>query len=189
MKNNVNATQVATAANVAQGTAVAAGTQAVTLKIEVTTTDGVTDFVTLTNKKRIAIISSDSYHAGKYIGKFGVFESCNNSTFAEAVEFVSDCIERHFAEYGINVEFLTNEGQIITERYLATRRIKGDFRTVLVDRRTGKPVKMKNGGEWYGITVEEADRIAQGLTLGTTVKNAGVDIYDMSTGEIVSRIN
>lgn len=178
MKNNV------TAAKVAQGTAEAAVGTAVTLKIEVTTIDGVTDFVTMTNKKRIGIISSDSYHAGKYIGKFGVFESCNNSTFAEAVEFVSDCIERHFAEFGINVEYITDE-----QPKPADEPTKGDFRTVLVDRRTGKPVKMKNGGEWYGITLEEADRIAQGLTLGTTVKNAGVDIYDMSTGEIVSRIN
>lgn len=181
MKNNV------TAAKVATGTAVAAGTQAVTLKIEVTTENNVTRF-DATNGKKMAVIMADSFNGG-FCAYCGTFGSCSGKTYPEAVEFVSDCIERHFAEYGINVDFLTNEGQIITERYLATRRIKGDFRTVLVDRRTGKPVKMKNGGEWYGITLEEADRIAQGLTLGTTVKNAGVDIYDMSTGEIVSRIN
>lgn len=72
---------------------------------------------------------------------------------------------------------------------IAAESAQGDFRTVLVDRRTGNPVKMKNGGQWHGITLREAECIARGLILGTHIKYPSVYIYNLNTGEIVSRID
>lgn len=50
-------------------------------------------------------ITKDSFNKGRYCGSFGVFGCCNNSRYPDTVEFVTDCIERHFANFGLNVEF------------------------------------------------------------------------------------
>lgn len=55
--------------------------------------------------KVIATITKDSFNKGRFCGSFGPFGCCNNSRYPDAVEFVTDCIERHFANFGLNVEF------------------------------------------------------------------------------------
>ena len=54
--------------------------------------------------KVIATVSKD-FNKGRYCGSFGVFGCCNNSRYPDAVEFISGCIENHFAKFGLNVEF------------------------------------------------------------------------------------
>lgn len=54
----------------------------------------------------LAAVGTDFYNKGRYAGQFSPFASCNNCTFAEAVEFISDAIENHFAALGLNVEFV-----------------------------------------------------------------------------------
>ena len=50
---------------------------------------------------------SDFCNPGKYSARFGVYASGGNiATFADAVEFISDAIESHFAAFGLNVEFV-----------------------------------------------------------------------------------
>lgn len=59
------------------------------------------------NGKEIAGIGSDFCNPGKYSARFGVYASGGNiTTFADAVEFISDAIESHFAALGLNVEFV-----------------------------------------------------------------------------------
>lgn len=55
--------------------------------------------------KVIATISKDSFNEGRYSASFGAFGYCNNSHYPDAVEFITDCIERHFANFGLNVKF------------------------------------------------------------------------------------
>lgn len=55
--------------------------------------------------KVIATIGKDRYNKGCYSGSFGPFGCCNGSSYPEALEFISDCVERHFASFGLNVEF------------------------------------------------------------------------------------
>lgn len=55
--------------------------------------------------KVIATITKDSFNKGRYCGSFGAFGCCNNSRYPDAVEFTTGCIERHFANFGLNVEF------------------------------------------------------------------------------------
>lgn len=54
----------------------------------------------------LAAVGTDFYNKGKYAGQFSPFASCNNKGFAEAVEFISDAIENHFAAFGLGVEFV-----------------------------------------------------------------------------------
>lgn len=54
----------------------------------------------------LAAIGKDFNNKGRYAGQFGPYGSCNNCTFAEAVEKVSNYIENHFASFGLNVEFV-----------------------------------------------------------------------------------
>lgn len=54
----------------------------------------------------LAAVGTDFYNKGRYAGQFSPFASCNNKTFAEAVEFISDAICNHFAQFGLNVEFV-----------------------------------------------------------------------------------
>lgn len=55
--------------------------------------------------KVIATITKDSFNKGRFCGSFGVFGCCNNSRYPDAVEFITDCIERHFGNFGLNVDF------------------------------------------------------------------------------------
>lgn len=55
--------------------------------------------------KVIATIAKDSFNKGRYCGFFGAFGCCNNSCYPDAVEFISGCIENHFAGFGLNVVF------------------------------------------------------------------------------------
>lgn len=57
------------------------------------------------DSKVIATISKDFYNKGRYAASFGAFGCCNNSRYPDSVEFITDCIERHFANLGLNVEF------------------------------------------------------------------------------------
>lgn len=54
----------------------------------------------------LAAVGNDFSHKGRYSGQFSPFASCNNLTFADAVECISDAIERHFASFGIATEFV-----------------------------------------------------------------------------------
>lgn len=46
---------------------------------------------------------------GTFWARFQVYASANNlRTFADAVEFISDAIENHFAAFGLGVEFANN---------------------------------------------------------------------------------
>lgn len=54
----------------------------------------------------LAAVGTDFYNKGRYTGQFGPYGSCNNCTFAEAIEKVSNYIENHFAAFGLNVEFV-----------------------------------------------------------------------------------
>lgn len=54
----------------------------------------------------LAAVGTDFYNKGRYAGQFSPFASCNNKGFADAVEFISDAIENHFAALGLNVEFI-----------------------------------------------------------------------------------
>ena len=59
------------------------------------------------NGKEIAGIGSDFLNPSKYSARFGVYASGNNiATFADAVEFIGDAICSHFAQFGLNVEFV-----------------------------------------------------------------------------------
>lgn len=59
----------------------------------------------LINGKQIANIGKDFFNKGRYSGGFGGFGSCNNLRFPEALEFISDCIEKHFAKFNLSVNF------------------------------------------------------------------------------------
>lgn len=54
----------------------------------------------------IATVSPDMFNKGKYCGDFGAFGSCNNVSAPDACEFIITVIERHFAAFGLNVEFV-----------------------------------------------------------------------------------
>lgn len=54
----------------------------------------------------LAAVGNDFHDKGRYAGQFSPFASCNNKGFADAVEFISDAIESHFAAFGLNVEFV-----------------------------------------------------------------------------------
>lgn len=57
----------------------------------------------------LGAVGPDKKHPGKWGGHIdnnGLFAGCFNRTFAEAVEYISDAIENHFAALGLNVEFV-----------------------------------------------------------------------------------
>lgn len=65
----------------------------------------------LINNNMIGWIYSDATHKGKYVGLFGKASAVYRKTsycltYPEAVEFVTDAIEQHFAELGLDVEFI-----------------------------------------------------------------------------------
>lgn len=57
------------------------------------------------DNKVIATISKDRFNEGRFCASFGVFGCCNNRRYPDAVEFISGCIENHFANFGLNVKF------------------------------------------------------------------------------------
>lgn len=56
----------------------------------------------------IAHVGRDLFNVGRYAGRVNNAGGamCNNCTFPDAVEFISDAIENHFAAFGLNVEFV-----------------------------------------------------------------------------------
>lgn len=57
----------------------------------------------------LGAVGPDKKNPGKWGGHIdnnGLFAGCFNRTFAEAVEYISDAIENHFAAFGLNVEFV-----------------------------------------------------------------------------------
>lgn len=73
-----------------------------TIKITIEQTQSGCEFST--GHKAIARISKDTN--GTFWARFQVFASANNiKTLPEAVEFISDAITNHFANFGLNVEF------------------------------------------------------------------------------------
>lgn len=54
----------------------------------------------------IAAVGKDMHNPGKWAGGNHRIGACNNCTFAEAIEKVSDYITNHFAAFGLNVEFV-----------------------------------------------------------------------------------
>lgn len=56
--------------------------------------------------KPLATIGTDFHNKGRYAGQFSPFASCSNKTLPDAVEFIGDAICNHFAQFGLNVEFV-----------------------------------------------------------------------------------
>lgn len=56
----------------------------------------------------IAHVGTDLYNVGRYAGRINHAGGavCNNRTFADAVEFISDAITNYFAAFGLDVEFI-----------------------------------------------------------------------------------
>ena len=54
----------------------------------------------------LAAIGADFHNKGRYAGQFSAYGSCNNCTLPDAVEFIRKAIRNHFAEFGLNVEFV-----------------------------------------------------------------------------------
>lgn len=63
----------------------------------------------LVNNKVIASIYKDAINTGRYVGIFAHGTSSgqikDGMRYPDSLEFVTDCIERHFANFGLNVEF------------------------------------------------------------------------------------
>ena len=76
-----------------------------TIKVSTTSTPAGMSFA-IQNGNRLATIGADFFHNGRYTGQFSPFASCSNKTLPEAVEFISDAICNHFAQFGLNVEFV-----------------------------------------------------------------------------------
>lgn len=79
-----------------------------TIKVSTSTTVNNSVVKFMINGVCIAHIGKDGKNTGRYAGRIdhaGVFAGCHNRTFPDAVEFISDAIERHFAAFGLNVEF------------------------------------------------------------------------------------
>lgn len=76
-----------------------------TIKVTVKTNEAKTATVFCTDSGAIASVSPDVRNKGKFTGHFAAYGNCDNSTFADAVEFISDAITNHFAAFGLNVEF------------------------------------------------------------------------------------
>ncbi len=64
----------------------------------------------LVNNKVIASIYKDAINKGRYVGLFAHGTSFgqikDGMRYPDAVEFVTDCIEKHFAKFGLDVEFV-----------------------------------------------------------------------------------
>lgn len=77
-----------------------------TIKITLPAATAATDTLHLQiGDTTIATVSPDMFHKGKYCGNFGAFGSCSNVSAPDACEFIITLIERHFAAFGLNVEF------------------------------------------------------------------------------------
>lgn len=76
-----------------------------TIKVTTESTANSCEFTT--GYKAIATIRKDTN--GTFWARFQVYASANNlRTFADAVEFISNAIENHFAAFGLGVEFANN---------------------------------------------------------------------------------
>lgn len=76
-----------------------------TIKINIEQTANGCEFTA--GYKAIATIRKDTN--GTFLARFQAYASANNlRTFADAVEFISDAIESHFATFGLGVEFANN---------------------------------------------------------------------------------
>lgn len=76
-----------------------------TIKVTTESTANGCEFTT--GYKAIATIRKDTN--GTFWASFQVYASANNlRTFADAVEFISNAIENHFAAFGLGVEFANN---------------------------------------------------------------------------------
>lgn len=74
-----------------------------TIKINTENTANGCEFTT--GYKAIATIRKDT--DGSYWARFQAYANANNlRTFADAVEFIGDAIENHFAAFGLDVEFV-----------------------------------------------------------------------------------
>ena len=77
-----------------------------TIRVNTRTNDnGVATFSV--NGVCIAHVGIDLFNIGRYAGRINHAGGavCNNKTFPDAVEFISDAITNHFAAFGLNVEF------------------------------------------------------------------------------------
>lgn len=63
----------------------------------------------MVNNKVIASIYKDTINTGRYVGLFAHGTSSGQikegMRYSDALEFVTDCIERHFENLGLDVEF------------------------------------------------------------------------------------
>lgn len=81
----------------------------VVLKVNVSKYYNGVKFTSAVNGYEFGAVGSDFFHVGRYSGNAGLWGSCNNSDYTDALEFVSDCIERNLGKFGISVEFVTLE--------------------------------------------------------------------------------
>lgn len=75
-----------------------------TIKVTLTAANNGYDFTV--NGNTIARIRPDKSNAGRYRMECGVFLSGNNTRLPDAIETVTETIERNLRGWGINVEFV-----------------------------------------------------------------------------------
>jgi len=75
-----------------------------TITVNMTAVNNGYDFTV--NGNTIAMIRPDESNAGRYKMRCGVFLNGNNSRLPDAIEYVTETIERNLQGWGLNVEFV-----------------------------------------------------------------------------------
>lgn len=78
--------------------------QKVVLKVNITRTIGGNYTFVAQNGKKIAVLFLDVN--GNWYGRTNLGEYKYNMSLTDAIEYISDCIEREMSAYGIFVEFV-----------------------------------------------------------------------------------
>lgn len=55
----------------------------------------------------LAAIGKDDLNPGKWAASWQPYGTCNNCTYAGALEYITRCIKEHFNRFGINVKFIS----------------------------------------------------------------------------------
>lgn len=66
-------------------------------------------FVSTANGNTIGEVLKSDLYVGKYCGSCGIWGDLNGVGYADAVDFVSDRIERTLGGFGIEVEYIKVE--------------------------------------------------------------------------------
>lgn len=75
-----------------------------TIKVNITAANSGYDFTV--NGNTIAQIRPDERNAGRYKMRCGIFLTGDNSRLPDAIESVTECVERNLRGWGVEVEFI-----------------------------------------------------------------------------------